>query len=224
MEQSQLFDVLGISFALTVKQPDLGTALLIAGSGLTLLWLAGLSKKFFLYGGLLCAIATPVLWTVLKPYQRNRIAVFLGYGTTQKERYQIEQSEIAIGSGGLWGKGLLKGTQNKLQFLPESRTDFIFAVLCEEWGFVGALLILALYALLFLHTLWLIKLIDVPHLQILAIGLLIHLILSAMINIFMVIGLLPIVGIPLPLMSYGLSNLLISFGSLGWIHGIYVQK
>lgn len=219
-----LLSMLGLSFVLIMKQPDLGTALIILFSGLILFWCAGLSKRFFLIGALLSIIAAPVLWKVLKPYQRNRIAVFLGYGTTQNERYQIEQAAIAIGSGGFMGRGLLQGTQNQLQFLPESRTDFIFAVVCEEWGFLGALFILILYALLFIRLLFLIKMIEPPYLQLLAIGLLLHLVLSAIINICMVIGLLPIVGIPLPLMSYGLSNLLISFASLGWIHGIYLQQ
>ncbi|EKD48703.1 MAG: hypothetical protein ACD_64C00177G0001, partial [uncultured bacterium] len=144
--------------------------------------------------------------------------------TTHKERYQIEQATIAIGSGGLTGKGFSNGTQNTLQFLPESRTDFIFAVICEEWGFAGALSLLLLYLLLFLRTIFLIPAITEPHAQLLAIGLLLHIILSALINIGMVLGLLPIVGIPLPLLSYGLSNLLISFGSLGWIQGIYMQQ
>lgn len=219
-----LFIVLGISCFLIMKQPDLGTALIVAFSGLIIFWLAGLPRKFFLYGLLLCIVAAPVLWYFLKPYQRNRIAVFLGYGTTQKERYQIEQAAIAIGSGGLTGKGFLKGTQNKLQFLPESRTDFIFAVLCEEWGFLGALLVLTLYTLLFLRQLYLIRFIHAPYLQLLAVGLITPLILSAIINILMVIGLLPIVGIPLPFMSYGLANLLVSFASIGWIQGIYMQQ
>ena len=219
-----LLFMLGLSIVIIMKQPDLGTALIVGFSGLLLFWFAGLPKKFFLYGVLICTITAPILWHFLKPYQRNRIAVFLGDGATQKERYQIEQAAIAIGSGGVAGKGLLHGTQNKFQFLPESRTDFIFAVLCEEWGFLGAFLVLILYVLLFMRMLSIIRVIEAPYLQLLALGLLIHLLLSAIINIFMVIGLLPIVGIPLPFMSYGLSNLFISFASLGWIHAIYVQQ
>ncbi len=216
--------ILAISFILILKQPDLGTAFIVTFSGLIFLWLAGLPKKWFIYGFLFVAITTPALWHLLKPYQKNRIAVFFGQGNIQKERYQIEQATIAIGSGGLTGKGLLNGTQNKLRFLPESRTDFIFAVLCEEWGFLGALAILLMYAFLFLRSFALIQSIASPYLQLLAIALLMHLILSALINISMVAGLLPIVGIPLPLMSYGLSNLWISFASLGWIQGIIMQQ
>lgn len=161
---------------------------------------------------------------MLKPYQRNRIAVFLGYGSTQHERYQLEQAAIAVGSGGLKGKGFLQGTQNILQFLPESRTDFIFAVVCEEWGFVGALLVLFLYAFLFIRSLMMVQFINPPYLQLLAVGLIIPLMLSALINICMVLGLLPIVGIPLPFMSYGLTHLWISFISLGWFQSVYRQS
>ncbi len=219
-----LLAMLGISFLLILKQPDLGTALIIALCGLALLWLAGLPKTFFLYSSLACLLAAPLLWRTLKPYQKNRIAVFLGYGATDKERYQIEQSMIAIGSGGLYGKGFSNGTQNNLQFLPESRTDFIFAVICEEWGFVGAITLLALYLVLCIRGMLIIPSISCAYAQLLAIGLLLHIILSAIINVSMVMGLLPIVGIPLPLLSYGLSNLLISFASLGWIQGIYMQR
>lgn len=218
-----LLCVLFLSCFLILRQPDLGTALIVLFSGLLLLWLAGLPNKFFLIGFILTVLAAPALWYVLKPYQRNRIAVFLGYGTTHKERYQIEQAAIAIGSGGVFGKGIKSGTQNTLQFLPESRTDFIFAVVCEEWGFLGALLILALYAFLFIRLLWQIQFIDSSYIQLLAMGLVTHLILSTIINICMVIGLLPIVGIPLPLMSYGLSNLFISWASLGWLQGIFLH-
>ncbi len=222
-DMAPIIGVLFISFVLIMKQPDLGTALLILFSGLILLWLAGISKKFFLYGFILFTLTAPLSWYMLKPYQRTRIAVFVGYGTTQKERYQLEQAAIAVGSGGLRGKGFLQGTQNTLQFLPESRTDFIFAVIAEEWGFLGALFVLLLYALLFVRSFFMIQDIETPYLQLLALGLLIHLVLSALINICMVLGMLPIVGIPLPLMSYGLTNLWISFISLGWLQGIYAQ-
>ncbi|MDR3549854.1 MAG: FtsW/RodA/SpoVE family cell cycle protein, partial [Candidatus Babeliales bacterium] len=139
--------ILAISFVLILKQPDLGTALILAFSAAALLWLTGITRKFFVIGFLTIVLSAPVLWHVLKPYQKQRIAVFLGEGDVKKERYQLEQAKIAIGSGGLAGKGFLQGTQNKYLFLPESRTDFIFAVLCEETGFVGALILLFLYLL-----------------------------------------------------------------------------
>jgi len=215
--------ILSISFLLILKQPDLGTALILLFSGLVLLWLAGIGKIFFLSILILSAIGTPCYWKMLKPYQKKRLEVFFGYGTNRKERYQIEQSQISIGSGGLVGKGILKGTQNKLFFLPESRTDFIFSVICEEWGFLGAISILFLYMILFLRLLAIAARLHCQFLQIFAVGLILHIIISAIINIFMVTGLLPTVGIPLPLMSYGLSNLWTTFISLGCFNSIKIQ-
>ena len=124
-----------VSFVLILKQPDLGTALVFLFTGMMLLWSAGMPLKYFLDSALFVCATAPLMWQyVLKEYQKNRIMVFLGQGQAHKERYQIEQAHIAIGSGGLSGKGFLKGTQNKLRFLPERRTDFIFAVLCERVG------------------------------------------------------------------------------------------
>ncbi|MGC2310749.1 MAG: FtsW/RodA/SpoVE family cell cycle protein [Candidatus Babeliaceae bacterium] len=219
-----LIGVLFLSFLLILKQPDLGTAVIILLSGLCLLWCAGLTKKFFIIGALFCCISAPLLWKFLKPYQKQRIAVFLGGGDIKKERYQLEQSLIAIGSGGLLGKGFLQGTQNKLNFLPESRTDFIFSVLCEEGGFVSAFFVMLLYFILFTHLLLFIPEIKDFYTQLFALGLLIHLILSALINMFMVTGLAPIVGIPLPLFSYGITNLWISFASLGTLQSIIMRR
>ncbi|MEX0940787.1 MAG: FtsW/RodA/SpoVE family cell cycle protein [Candidatus Babeliales bacterium] len=219
-----LFSILMITVVLIIKQPDLGTGLIILFSGLILLWFAGLSSRFFiLFFG--CFILTaPLFWHILKPYQKNRITVFLGAGQSNKERYQLEQSKIAIGSGGLFGKGLTQGTQNRLMFLPEGRTDFIFAILCEEWGFAGAFIILLLYGLLCFRLIFIAYIVTNFYAQLLICGLMIHIILSALINIGMVTGLLPIVGIPLPLMSYGVSNLWITFASLGWINGIQIRQ
>lgn len=213
-----------VSFVLIIKQPDLGTALILLFSGLILLWLAGMHKKVFYYGMVCILITAPLSWHMLKDYQKNRIFVFLGYGESQKERYQIEQSKIAIGSGGAFGKGILCGTQNTLQFLPESRTDFIFSVICEEIGFVGALCILLLYCALFIRIFIFIGYIRNPFTQLLATGLILHILLSALINIGMVTDLLPIVGIPLPLISYGLSNLWITFISFGWLNSIAIRR
>lgn len=215
--------ILTISFFLILKQPDLGTALVILFSGLLLLWLTGLSKNFFIYASLALIITAPISWHFLKPYQKKRVLVFLGQGEHNKERYHIEQSKIAIGSGGLLGKGFLKGTQNKLLFLPESRTDFIFSVISEEIGFVGALAIILLYFLFFTRILLITLWISHPLIKLLAFGFTIHIIISCFINIGMVTGLLPIVGIPLPLISYGISNLWITCASLGWFNNIVMQ-
>lgn len=216
--------ILIISAFLILKQPDLGTALLVIGTGLLVMWGAGLERKWFIIGSFVCFCALPILWYCLKPYQKNRIAVFFGGGQANKERYQTEQALIAIGSGGLTGKGFLQGTQNKFMFLPEGRTDFIFAVACEEWGFIGALSILLLYALLFWRFLRKIFMCSYFFSQLIAFGLLAHIILASITNIGMVLGLLPIVGIPLPLFSYGISNLWVTFASLGWINSIHIHQ
>ncbi len=219
-----LLGTLLITVVLILKQPDLGTGILILLSGTLLLLYAGFERKWFTAILLLGIISAPLSWRMLKPYQKKRVMVFLGHGDIHKERYQIEQSKIAIGSGGAFGKGYCKGTQNIFQFLPESRTDFIFAVVAEEWGFFGSLLILLIYLILSLRLLYITTIINNKNIQLLAFGLSIHIISSIFINIFMVIGLLPIVGIPLPLMSYGLSNLWVVLASLGWVNGIAMRR
>ncbi len=216
--------LVGFSFLLILKQPDLGTALILLFSALILFWFIGIPRKFFIVLGIVGIIALPVLWRCLKPYQQSRILVLLGHGDARKERYQIEQSKIAIGSGGLWGKGLLKGTQNKLEFLPEDHTDFIFSVVCEEWGFAGASLVIILYLLLFSRLIFVIMQVRNFFEQIVGVGLIVHMLLSVCINIGMVTGLLPIVGIPLPLFSYGITNLWITFASLGWLNNIAIRR
>ena len=219
-----ILGVLIMSCILIRQQPDLGTAIIVFGSGILLVWLAGISKRFFLIGLACAIIAAPIGWKLLRPYQKQRVLVFLGEGDTHKERYHIEQSKIAIGSGALTGKGFCQGTQNKFLFLPESRTDFIFAVICEEWGFIGALIILLLYALLFSRIIFRIMYVPTFFGQLLGMGLLVSIILSAIINMCMVCGLLPIVGIPLPLLSYGVTALWITLASLGWIQGIVTKS
>jgi len=216
--------ILLLSFALITKQPDLGTALIVFFSGLILLWFIGLDKKFFILTGLILAISTPFLWTILKPYQKQRILILLGQGDNKRERYQLEQSKIAIGSGSLTGKGLLKGTQNKFSFLPENHTDFIFSVICEELGFIGASLVLILFCLLFGRIIFITLDLSNNFEQIISIGLLSHLMLSVCINIGMVTGILPIVGIPLPLLSYGITHLWINLASLGWLNNISIRR
>lgn len=219
-----LLGMLLFSFLLIAKQPDLGTALIITFTGFTMLWLARIDWKFFLSLILILSISSPILWKCLRPYQKKRIEVFFGAGDSRKERYQIEQSKIAIGSGGLVGKGFLKGTQNKLMFLPEGRTDFIFSVLCEETGFTGALAIIILYFLMFFRFFYVISTMKGFFVQLLATGLVMHIIFATIINISMVIGMLPIVGIPLPFMSYGVSHLWITFATLGFFNSIAMRR
>ncbi len=219
-----LLSFLLVSIILILKQPDLGTAIIVGTASMILLFISGLERKWFVRLFIVSLLCAPIGWKCLKPYQKQRIAVFLGHGSEQKERYQIEQAKIAIGSGGLTGKGFLQGTQNVFQFLPESRTDFIFAVIAEEWGFAGALFILLLFVLLCLRIGHVYLSVSPLWCKLLTLGLSLHIMLCIFINIAMVTGLLPIVGIPLPLMSYGLSNLWVVMASLGWLNGIYMRR
>ncbi|OGB86100.1 rod shape-determining protein RodA [candidate division TM6 bacterium RIFCSPHIGHO2_12_FULL_38_8] len=216
--------VILLSFLLVIKQPDLGTAIVLLISGALMLWFMGLSTRFFMISALCCLITAPISWSILKPYQKKRILVFLGQGNRNKERYQIEQSKIAVGSGGIFGKGIGQGTQNKLSFLPESRTDFIFSVICEETGLTGALFVLSLYIILFLQLMRLIITISSIYSKLMCFGLLIPIILSTLINIGMVLDLMPVVGIPLPFMSYGITHIWTSFASLGCINSVTCQR
>jgi rod shape determining protein RodA len=216
--------VMMFSFLLVLKQPDLGTGLILLFSGAIMLWFMGLSTKFFMVCSLCFLVTAPISWKILKPYQKKRILVFFGQGNRNKERYQIEQSKIAVGSGGLLGKGIGQGTQNRLSFLPESRTDFIFSVLCEEIGFFGALLVISLYILLFLRLICLIITISSIYSKLMCFGLLIPIVLATIINICMVLDLMPVVGIPLPFMSYGITHIWTSFASLGCINSVTCQR
>ncbi len=216
--------VLGISFLLILKQPDLGTALIIVFSGFLLFWFIGIDRRFFLVVGIIGVLGAPFFWKVLKPYQQKRILVLMGYGDAHKERYQVEQSKIAIGSGGIAGKGLLQGTQNKLGFVPEDHTDFIFSVVCEEFGFLGALLVILLFGVLVVRILLMLLYVPTLFEQIVGIGLLGHILFSIIVNLGMVTGMLPTVGIPLPLFTCGLSNLLITLASLGCLNNIYIRR
>ena len=212
------------SSLLILKQPDLGTAIIILGSGLILFAAAGLNPKVLITFGIIIAIASPIAWKALRPYQQNRILVFIGEGNAHKESYQIEQSTISIGSGKLFGKGIGQGTQNRYAFLPARHTDFIFSIYAEEFGFFGCLVLLLLYLGLFIHIFRRILLQQNPFERLLALGLITPFILSAFINISMVLRLAPVVGIPLPLMGYGLTNLLITYASLGWINSLHIHR
>lgn len=216
--------VIIFSFLLIAKQPDLGTSLIVLFSGILMIWFMGLPSRFFMIAGIFLLITAPISWKILKPYQKKRILVFFGQGNRNQERYQIEQSKIAVGSGGLLGKGFGQGTQNRLSFLPESRTDFIFSVICEETGLLGAIIVLSLYLFLFLHLMQLILSISSIYSKLMCFGLLIPIILSTIINICMVLDLMPVVGIPLPFMSYGITHIWTGFASLGCINSVTCQR
>ena len=194
---------------LVLQQPDLGTSILIAGTGVIIIWLAGLNIKYFVYSTLLLIVSLPFVVSLLKPYQKSRILTFfnpdrdpLGAG------YQIIQSKIAIGSGGFFGKGFLKGTQSYLEFLPEKHTDFIFTLFSEEFGFIGSICLLLLYILLIYRIISIGFYAKSFFSKLFCFGFASAIFLYIFVNISMVLGLLPIVGAPLPIMSYGGSSML----------------
>tara|TARA_B100000795_G_C22795383_1_gene439069 strand:+ start:1647 stop:2771 length:1125 start_codon:yes stop_codon:yes gene_type:complete len=201
--------ILTLPILLVITQPDLGTSILIALSGIVVLWIAGINLKYFIYSGLTLIISMPFAISFLKPYQKLRILTFfdpekdpLGAG------YQIIQSKIAVGSGGFLGKGFLKGTQSYLEFLPEKHTDFIFTLFAEEHGFVGSILLLLIYAIIIFRILRIGALARSYFAKIFCYGFASAIFIYISINMSMVLGLLPIVGSPLPIMSYGGSSML----------------
>lgn len=207
---------------LIARQPDLGTALLIACSGFFVLFIAGVAWKVMLFGAMLLAAITPVAWSLMHDYQRSRVITFfdpeqdpLGAG------YHIIQSKIAIGSGGVYGKGWLNGTQSQLDFLPERSTDFIFAVYSEEFGLLGVLGLLTVYALIIARGLILAWRAQELFGRLWSISLVLTFFVYVFINVGMVSGLVPVVGVPLPLVSYGgtsLVTIMAAFGILMSMH------
>ena len=196
---------------LVAAQPDLGTSILVALSGLFVLFLSGLSWRLIGVAVVLVAAFIPILWFFLMhDYQRQRVMMLLDPESDPLGAgYHIIQSKIAIGSGGLRGKGWLHGTQSQLEFLPERHTDFIFAVLAEELGLVGILILLALYILLIMRGLWIAARAQTTFGRVMAGGLMLILFVYVFVNIGMVSGILPVVGVPLPLVSYGGSALIV---------------
>ena len=198
-----------IPIILVISQPDLGTSILIASSGLIILWLGGLKIKYFFISFITFLISLPFIISFLKPYQKLRILTFLdpdrdplGAG------YQIIQSKIAIGSGGLSGKGFLQGTQSYLDFLPEKHTDFIFTLFAEEHGFIGSLGLLLIYIIIIYRVLKIGAISRSYFAKLFCYGYGSAIFFYVTVNMSMVLGLLPIVGSPLPIMSYGGSSML----------------
>jgi rod shape determining protein RodA len=217
--------MLVVPMALIVKQPDLGTALLLLPVLIALLVAAGLRLR--LLGGLALAglAAMPLVWFVLREYQRERILVFLDPLRDPLGRaYNVIQAKIAIGSGQLLGKGVAGATQSRLAFLPERHTDFIFAVFAETWGFVGCLVLLTCYALLLLRGFDIAASTREPVGRLVALGVTSLVATQVLINVGMVTGLLPVVGIPLPLMSYGGSSMVVSMMALGLLLSVRMRQ
>ncbi len=201
---------------LILKQPDLGTALLILFSGCTVFILAGIKLKQIFYSLLTLISLSPLLWSFMHSYQKTRVITFLNpHHDPSGKGYHIIQSKIAIGSGGALGKGWLNGTQSHLKYLPESSTDFIFALCGEEFGILGCILLISVYTLITCRTLYLAQFMNDTYLKLLCGTLGITFYLYALVNIGMVSGIFPVVGSPLPLISYGGTSVLtimVSFG------------
>ena len=204
------------------KQPDLGTSLLIAISGLIVIFLSGVSRRFIVGTILAATSALPVLWYVMHDYQKQRVLTFLNPESDPLGAgYHIIQSKIAIGSGGLFGRGWLEGTQSNLAFLPERSTDFIFSVIGEEFGLFGLGMMLLLYLFIAGRGLYIASQAQSSFARLLAGSISLTFLVGVIVNVGMVTGLLPVVGVPLPLVSYGgtsMVTLLASFGILMSIH------
>ena len=210
---------------LVATQPDLGTSILIAAGGLVVAWLAGVRVKFFTISGLVFLALLPIAISFLKPYQKSRILTFLN-----PERdplgagYQIIQSKIAIGSGGLFGKGFLQGSQSYLDYLPEKHTDFIFTLFSEEFGFFGSLFILLLYAVIVWRIIRIGNITRSTFGKLYCYSFATAFFIYVVVNMMMVLGLLPIVGSPLPIMSYGGSSMMAMMLGLGIVMSCKVYK
>ncbi len=217
--------MIGVPTLLALAQPDLGTAALFAVIGGGILFLAGVSWVYFIAAIVGVVVALPYAWEALHDYQRERVLTFidperdpLGAG------YHILQSKIAIGSGGLSGKGYMQGTQAQLNFLPEKHTDFIFTMFAEEMGFVGALGLLALYLLVLMFITYMALLCRSVFARLMAVGMGLCLFAYVFINVAMVTGLVPVVGIPLPLVSYGGTSMLTMIVGLGFVLNAHVSR
>jgi rod shape determining protein RodA len=213
--------MIGIPAVLILIQPDLGTAVMVVAGGITVMFLAGLPLRLFAGGAAFLAVAGPVAFSFLHEYQRQRVLIFMNpEADPSGAGYHIRQSQIAIGSGGLFGKGFLNGTQSHLQYLPENHTDFIFATMAEEWGLMGGILIIAAYALVIKWGIGVALEAKDRFSRLAAAGLTTTIFFYVAINLMMVMGLAPVVGIPLPLVSYGGSAMLTVMLCLGALMAI----
>ena len=213
--------IIVIPALLIAKQPDLGTALLITSSGVIAIFLSGIKLSHIFLGTGLVIGAIPLLWSFMYEYQKSRILSFFSPNMdTLGSGYHLAQSKISLGSGGLFGKGYMNGTQSQLDFLPENHTDFIFSAFGEEFGFIGVVILITLYFLVALRGMSIsIKATD-NFSRILSATLVLTIFLYVLVNVGMVVGILPIVGAPLPFMSYGGTSMLTVFAALGIIMSI----
>ena len=215
-----------VPFGLIVAQPDLGTALSLGMITVGMFYIVGANKKWFIIAAILGLMAAPVVWFGgLHDYQRGRIITFLNPDSDiQGAGYQINQAKIAFGSGGMTGKGYMAGTQSQQSFLPEKQTDFIFTMLGEEFGFIGAFGLLMIYTWIVVLLFWTAKMCRNRFGQLICFGFMLNFFVYYFINISMVLGLLPTVGVPLPLMSFGGSSLLSRMFGFGLCQNAHIHK
>ena len=215
-----------IPFGLIVMQPDLGTAISVALITIGMFYIVGANKKWFLIGAILAVCAAPVVWFGgLHQYQRERIITFVNPDHDARGAgYQINQAKIAFGSGGVIGKGYMKGSQSQQSFLPEKQTDFIFTMLGEEFGFLGAVILLFIYTVIVAVLFWAAKTCRNRFGQLVCFGFMLNFFIYYFINISMVLGLMPTVGVPLPLMSFGGSSLLSLMFGFGLCENAHIHK
>ena len=217
--------LIAVPMLMIAKQPDLGTALLIASSGFFVLFLAGLQWRLLAFFTVLLAAAAPALWHFMHDYQRQRVITFLHPESDPLgSGYHIIQSKIAIGSGGLLGKGWMNGTQSQLNFLPERSTDFIFAVLGEEFGFFGILTLFALYMIIVVRGIMITIQAQDTYTRLLAGSLSMTFFFYFIVNTGMVTGLLPVVGLPLPIISYGGTSIVTLMAGFGILMSIQTHR
>ena len=217
--------IIMLPMGLVIVQPDLGTSLLIGISGIAVLWFAGVNHKYFIYTMLGFVISLPFIIAFLKPYQKLRVLTFLNPDRDPLGAgYQIIQSKIAVGSGGIFGKGFLKGTQSYLEFLPEKHTDFIFTLFSEEFGFVGSAILLIIYAIIIYRIVVIGASCRSYFAKIFCYSFGAAIFVFITINMSMVLGLLPIVGSPLPIMSYGGSSMLATMIGFGIVMSARVHN
>jgi rod shape determining protein RodA len=219
------FIVVAIPAALVIKQPDLGTAILIAGSGLVVIFFAGMSWQIIGILAAIMAAAAPLSWYFIHDYQRQRIlTLFDPWADPLGAGYHTIQSAIAVGSGGLYGKGWLNGSQSQLDFIPERSTDFIFAVFSEEFGFIGSLLLLLAYLFVVGRSLFIAIEAKDSYTRLLCGSLAVTFAIYVFVNIGMVTGILPIVGVPLPLISYGGTSMVSLMAGFGILMSAYSNR
>jgi rod shape determining protein RodA len=222
---AQAMGIIALPVALIIVQPDFGTAATFFPLVAVAMYFGGIRWRIWVIAALVVLIAIPLGWTLLRPYQKDRIGTFLNPDRDPLGRgYQVMQAKIAIGSGGIHGKGFKQGTQAKLEFLPARHTDFIFAVLGEEWGFIGVTIVLGLYLFLILQALTFAKNARDRGGTFLAICLISFFIFHVLINVSMQIGVLPTTGIPLPLISYGGSSTMMFFMAIGLMLNVDMRR